>query len=268
MAIVNVTPDSFSDGGIFFDGGQLQLARVIDRAARLIADGADLLDIGGESTRPGATPVSVTEELSRVVPVIEALAARFAVPLSVDTSEPRVMRAAVVAGATLINDVRALSRPYALATAAELVREAGVFVCLMHSRGEPGSMDELARYASVVTEVRDELMSRVQAAQSAGIDPKQIVLDPGFGFAKNSAQNYTLFRGLSQLAALGFPLLVGVSRKRMIGELLNLPVAAERVLGSAVLAALAVERGARIVRVHDVRETAQALRLFAAIEPF
>ena len=265
MAIVNVTPDSFSDGGLFFDGHRLKLDRVIDRAAALIADGADLLDIGGESTRPGATPVSVENEQARVMPVIEALASRFEVPLSIDTSEPQVMRAAVLAGATLINDVRALIRPGALETAAFLTREAGVFVCLMHTRGEPGTMDGLTQYTAVLPQVRDELLARVRAATDAGVDAKHILLDPGFGFAKNTAQNYRLLNGLPALTELGFPLVVGLSRKRMIGEVLGVPPS-ERVLGSAVLAALAVERGARIVRVHDVRETAQALRLLRAMQ--
>ena len=265
MAILNATPDSFSDGGLFFAQQRLQLDRVIDRAAQLIAQGADLLDIGGESTRSGAATVAVEEELARVVPVIEALAARFEVPLSVDTSAPSVMRAAVAAGASLINDVRALTRPQALETAAELVREAGVFVCLMHSRGDPTTMDALAQYEAVVPQVQAELVQRVQAAQAAGIAARQIVLDPGFGFAKNTPQNYALLRGLPQLAALGFPLLVGLSRKRMIGEVLGVPPSA-RGLGSALLAALAVERGARIVRVHDVAETAQALHLVRALQ--
>lgn len=265
MAILNATPDSFSDGGLFFAQQRLQLDRVIDRAAQLITQGADLLDVGGESTRPGAATVVVEEELARVVPVIEALAARFDVPLSVDTSAPPVMRAAVAAGASLINDVRALTRPQALETAADLVREAGVFICLMHSRGEPTTMDALARYEAVVPQVRQELLQRAQAAQAVGIPAEQIVLDPGFGFAKNTKQNYRLLNGLPELSELGFPLLVGLSRKRMIGDVLGLPPSA-RGFGSAVLAALAVERGARIVRVHDVAETAQALNLLRALQ--
>lgn len=265
MAILNATPDSFSDGGLFFAQQRLQLDRVIDRAAQLITQGADLLDVGGESTRPGAASVAVEEELARVVPVIEALAARFDVPLSVDTSAPPVMRAAVAAGASLINDVRALTRPQALETAADLVREAGVFVCLMHSRGEPTTMDALAQYEAVVPQVRQELLQRAQAAQAVGIPAEQIVLDPGFGFAKNTKQNYRLLNGLPELSELGFPLLVGLSRKRMIGDVLGLPPSA-RGFGSAVLAALAVERGARIVRVHDVAETAQALNLLRALQ--
>lgn len=265
MAIINVTPDSFSDGGLFFSGQQLRLDRVIDRAAALIAEGADLFDVGGESTRPNAAAVPAEVELERVAPVIEALASRFEIPLSVDTSEPLVMRAAVAAGATLINDVRALSRPNALAVAAELSRSSGVFVCLMHSRGEPGTMDGLAQYRSIVSEVKEELSRRILSAQAAGIPSAQILVDPGFGFAKTTPQNYALLNELSQLVAMGFPVLVGLSRKRMIGEILGVP-APKRALGSAVLAALAVERGARLVRVHDVRETAQALSLLGALK--
>lgn len=265
MAIINVTPDSFSDGGLFFSGQQLKLDRVIDRAAALVAEGADLFDVGGESTRPNAAPVPAEVELERVVPVIEALASRFETPLSVDTSEPLVMRAAVAAGATLINDVRALSRPNALAVAAELTRSSGVFVCLMHSRGEPGTMDGLAQYRSIVSEVKDELSQRILSAQAAGIPSAQILVDPGFGFAKTTPQNYALLNELPQLVAMGFPVLVGLSRKRMIGEILGVPTP-ERALGSAVLAALAVERGARLVRAHDVRETAQALSLLGALQ--
>jgi dihydropteroate synthase len=256
MAILNVTPDSFSDGGLFA-GRTAALAR----ARELVAEGADLVDVGGESTRPGAQPVSVQEELDRVIPVIEALAGELPVPVSVDTSKPEVMRAAVAAGAGLINDVAALRRPGALAAAAQL----GVPVCLMHMQGEPGTMQREPSYRDVVAEVRDFLAARVAACEAAGIPRDRLLIDPGFGFGKTLAHNLALLRGLPQLGELGLPVLVGLSRKSMIGSLLGGAGIGERLHGSLAAAVLAVDRGAAIVRVHDVAPTVAALRIAAAV---
>lgn len=257
VGIVNVTPDSFSDGG--------RLESVEDAVAyglALVDAGADVLDIGGESTRPGALPVDEAEELARVVPVVEALAARTSVPISVDTSKPAVMRAAVGAGAGLINDVRALRVEGALETAAAL----GVPVCLMHLRGEPATMQDAPHYDDVVDEVRRFLADRVLACEFAGIPRSRIIVDPGFGFGKTAAHNWTLLASLPRLAELGLPILVGLSRKRMIGEATGRGRPDERVLGSAVAAVLAVERGAALVRVHDVAATREALAVLAAVQ--
>jgi dihydropteroate synthase len=265
MAILNMTPDSFSDGGLFYGSGKVNIAKVIDKAAQMLADGADLLDIGGESTRPGATPISAEQELERVIPAIEALRQRFDVPLSIDTSEPRVMTAAVHAGASLINDVRALSREGALAAVAPLVRDQAVAVCLMHMRGEPRTMSSFETYHDVVSEVISALAERVAVVVAAGIPRSSLLLDPGFGFAKNTAQNLQLLKNIDLFGVLNLPLLVGVSRKRMIGETLNRAVS-ERVIGSVVAAVMAVERGARIVRVHDVAATRDGLKLLMAVQ--
>jgi len=255
MGILNVTPDSFSDGGDFFG-----LDRALRRAERLVEEGADILDIGGESTRPGAMPISMREELHRVVPVIEALAPRISVPISIDTSKPEVMCAAVAAGAGMINDVRALRGPGALQAAAK----AGVPLCLMHMQGEPGTMQAAPAYRDVVSEVRDFLRRRVEAGLGAGIPSERLLLDPGFGFGKTLAHNLTLLAGLAELCALGFPVLVGLSRKSMIGTLTGRAVN-ERLAGSLAAAVLAVERGARLVRVHDVAPTVDALRVAWAL---
>ncbi|MCV6604826.1 MAG: dihydropteroate synthase [Porticoccaceae bacterium] len=265
MAILNITPDSFSDGGQLYCGGGVHLDRVLRVAEAMVADGADILDIGGESTRPGAAPVSVQEELDRVVPVAEALAQRFNVPLSVDTSSPQVMSAAAAAGAALINDVRALRREDALQAAAAT----GLPVCVMHMQGEPGSMQSDPQYADVVGEVVDFLRQRITSCLDAGIDKGNILVDPGFGFGKALEHNLALFRALPQLVEMGFPLLVGVSRKRMLGSILatgnaDRPVQ-ERVTGSAAMALLAAQSGAAIVRVHDVRETVDCLRVWHAV---
>lgn len=255
MGILNVTPDSFSDGGRF-------VARdAALRQARAMAEaGAAIVDIGGESTRPGAAEVSVAEELDRVIPVIEAVRAELPVVISVDTSKPEVMRAAVGAGAGLINDVRALRAPGAL----EAAVAAGVPVCLMHMRGEPRSMQAQPSYADVVAEVRAFLLERAAVCQTAGIPPARIVLDPGFGFGKNIGHNLSLLKHLQDLSQVGYPILVGLSRKSMIGMLLDLPVD-RRETPSVALALLAVTAGARIVRVHDVAATVQALRLWQAV---
>jgi dihydropteroate synthase len=256
MGILNVTPDSFSDGGRF---ASRQAA--LTRARALAAEGADLIDVGGESTRPGARPVSVQEELDRVIPVIKALAGELPVPVSVDTSKPEVMRAAVAAGAGLINDVAALRRPGALAAAAAL----GVPVCLMHMQGEPGTMQRDPTYDDVVGEVAAFLAARVAACEAAGIERGRLLVDPGFGFGKTLAHNLALLRGLPRLAALGLPVLAGLSRKSMIGALLGDVPVEGRLHGSVAAAVLAVERGAAIVRVHDVGPTVQALRILAAV---
>ncbi len=255
MGIVNVTPDSFSDGGEHFDTDA-----AIAHGLRLVEEGADVLDVGGESTRPGAGEVPVDEELRRVVPVIEALAARTQVPVSVDTSKPEVMRAAVAAGAGMINDVYALRREGALDAAAAL----GVPVVLMHMLGEPRSMQDEPRYDEVVDEVHRFLAERIFAAQMAGIDKKHIVVDPGFGFGKTREDNLQLLARLERFTDLGVPVLAGLSRKRTIGELTGRD-AAERVHGSVAAHLIAVQRGARIVRVHDVAATVDALKVWNAV---
>ena len=256
MGIVNVTPDSFSDGG---DHASTDAA--VAHALKLAEAGADLLDIGGESTRPGAQEVSLEEELRRVVPVIERLARQTGLPISVDTCKPEVMRAAVQAGAGMINDVCALRREGALDTAAAL----GVPVVLMHMLGEPRSMQEDPRYDDVVAQVHRFLAERIFAAELAGIPKKHLVADPGFGFGKTTAHHLELLAGLERLAELGVPVLAGLSRKRSIGELTGRQVPAERVAGSVAAHLLAAQRGARIVRVHDVAATVDALKVWEAV---
>ena len=256
MGIVNVTPDSFSDGG---DHASTDAA--VAHALKLAAEGADLLDVGGESTRPGAQEVPLEEELRRVVPVIERLARQTGLPISVDTCKPEVMRAAVQAGAGMINDVCALRREGALDTAAAL----GVPVVLMHMLGEPRSMQEDPRYDDVVAQVHRFLAERIFAAELAGIPKKHLVADPGFGFGKTTAHNLELLAGLERLAELGVPVLAGLSRKRSIGELTGRQVPAERVAGSVAAHLIAAQRGARIVRVHDVAATVDALKVWEAV---
>jgi dihydropteroate synthase len=255
MGVLNVTPDSFSDGGRY---------RVRDLAIahglRMIEQGAALIDVGGESTRPGASPVSVQEELDRVVPVIEGLAGTAAV-ISIDTSKPEVMRPAVAAGAGLINDVRALQMPGALDCAAALPAA----LCLMHMRGEPASMQQQPAYADVVTEVKAFLRQRAQACIAAGVAANRLLIDPGFGFGKTLEHNLALLRKLSEFAALAWPCLVGLSRKSMLGTITGRGID-ERAAGSIALALIAVQRGASIVRAHDVAGTVDALRVFAAVE--
>ncbi|TKA90561.1 dihydropteroate synthase, partial [Guyparkeria sp. SB14A] len=228
MGILNATPDSFSDGGRFNS-----VDRALAAAEAMLEAGADLLDIGGESTRPGATPVTQDEELARVIPVIEALAARFDCPLSVDTSTPSVMTRAVEAGACLINDVRALTRPGAVEAAAA----SGASVCVMHMRGEPGDMATWTDYRDVVTDVIDYLADRLRLLREAGVPAERLLVDPGFGFAKTHEQNFELLRRLGELARLDAPVLVGMSRKRMIGEATGQPVD-RRAVGSAAAALL------------------------------
>ncbi len=255
MGVLNVTPDSFFDGGRHADPGA-----ALDRALQMVEEGAAIIDVGGESTRPGAAAVSATEEIQRVVPVIERIAARVSVPLSVDTSKPEVMRAAVEAGAQMINDVRALALPGALEAAAA----SGAAVCLMHMQGEPSDMQRDPRYADVVAELKDFLAGRVEAAVAAGIALERICVDPGIGFGKRPEHNLELIRHLDRLADPAIPVLVGVSRKSLLGIITGRP-AAERLVGSVVLAALCAERGARILRVHDVAPTVDALKVLGAL---
>ncbi|MBK3747181.1 dihydropteroate synthase [Stutzerimonas balearica] len=256
MGILNVTPDSFSDGGRF-TGRDAALRH----AAQMVAAGAAFIDVGGESTRPGARQVSPTEELERVAPVVEAIARDLDVVISVDTSTPAVMREVARLGAGLINDVRSLQRDGALDAAAAT----GLPVCLMHMLGEPADMQDDPRYENVTAEVRQFLAARMDACEAAGIDRERIILDPGFGFAKTVEHNLSLFKNLQQLEALGCPLLVGVSRKSMIGKVLGREVDG-RLYGSLALAALAVAKGASIIRVHDVAETVDVVRMIAAVE--
>jgi len=255
MGIVNVTPDSFSDGG---DHDQLEAA--VAHALGLVGQGADLLDIGGESTRPGSQPVSLEEELRRVIPVIERLVAETSVPISIDTSKPEVMRAAVAAGAGMVNDVQALRREGALDAAAAL----GVPVVLMHMQGEPGSM-HAPGYDDVVGEVHRFLAERMFAAEMAGIAKRNLLVDPGFGFGKDTAHNMTLLAQLGRFLELGVPVLAGLSRKRSIGELTGRERPSDRAFGSVAAHLVAVQRGAMIVRVHDVAATVDALKIWNAV---
>ena len=257
MGIVNVTPDSFSDGG-----AHATADTAIAHGLRLVAEGADLLDIGGESTRPGAAEVSVDEELRRVIPVVEGLARATRVPISIDTSKPEVMRAAVAAGAGLINDVYGLRRDGALETAAAL----GVPVVLMHMQGAPRAMQEAPDYDDVVGEVHRFLAERIFSAEMAGIDKKRIVVDPGFGFGKTTAHNLALLAQLARFVELGVPVLAGLSRKRSIGALTGREVPAERMAGSVAAHLIAAQRGARILRVHDVAQTVDALKIWNAVD--
>lgn len=256
MGILNVTPDSFSDGGRF-----RQRDAALRHAAAMVAAGATLIDVGGESTRPGAAAVSVEEELERVVPIVQAIAGELDVIVSVDTSTPQVMRESALHGAGLINDVRSLSRDGALQAAAE----SGLAVCLMHMRGEPGTMQQSPVYENVAEEVCDYLGERIALCSAAGIAPEKLILDPGFGFAKNLAHNLSLFKHLDALLRFGLPLLVGVSRKSMIGQALGREVD-ERLYGGLALAALAVAKGACVLRVHDVAETVDVVRMIAAVQ--
>jgi len=258
MGVVNVTPDSFSDGGRNFDG-----QAALGHARRLIAEGADILDIGGESTRPGATPVAEAEEIARVAPLVAALRAESAIPISVDTMKPAVARAAMAAGATLWNDVTALRHaPDSPALAAEL----GCEVVLMHMQGEPGTMQAEPRYDDVVGEVADFLAARAEAAMAAGVARQKIWLDPGVGFGKHIVgHNLPLLAGLERIVALGFPVLLGVSRKSFIGRLDGEAPPDQRLGGSLAGALWGAAAGVAAVRVHDVRDTVQALRVWNAI---
>lgn len=256
MGILNVTPDSFSDGGHF-----RQRDAALRHAAAMVAAGASLIDVGGESTRPGALQVSVDEELQRVAPVVEAIAAELDVIISVDTSCPQVMRESARLGAGLINDVRSLRREGALKAAAE----SGLPVCLMHMQGEPETMQKNPHYDDLLAEVQAFFAERMAACAAAGIAAERIILDPGFGFAKNLQHNLSLFKHMQVLHGFARPLLVGVSRKSMIGQALGREVN-QRLAGGLALAALAVAKGASILRVHDVAETVDVVHMIAAVE--
>jgi dihydropteroate synthase len=256
MGVLNVTPDSFSDAGRFAGWES-----AIGHARRLVAEGADIIDVGGESTRPGAEPVPLAAELERVIPVIAALREELDVPVSIDTSKPEVMRAAVAAGAGMINDVNGLRAQGAM----DVVAASGAAVCVMHMQGTPRSMQERPQYRDVVAEVVAFLCGQAEALRARGVAAERIVLDPGFGFGKTLEHNIALFRGLPVLAAIGYPVLAGVSRKSMIGSLLGDRPVTDRLMGSVTAAMLAARAGARILRVHDVRETADALAILAAL---
>jgi dihydropteroate synthase len=255
MGVLNVTPDSFSDGGAYPD-----LQAVLDRGRQMVAEGAAIVDVGGESTRPGSLGVDAMEEMRRVLPVIEALASELAIPLSIDTRKPEVMRAAIKAGASMVNDVGALRESGAL----ETVARSTVAVCLMHMQGEPATMQQAPTYDNVVAEVREFLETRVAACRGVGIASDRLVIDPGFGFGKTLAHNLQLLDRLAGLRCGDLPLLVGLSRKGMIGALTGRPTG-ERLAGSLALATLAVGRGASIIRAHDVAETVDAVRVAAAV---
>jgi dihydropteroate synthase len=257
MGVLNVTPDSFSDGGRF-----VAVEAAVAHGLRLVEEGAAIVDIGGESTRPGAAPVSIDEELRRVVPLVERLRdAGVRAVISVDTSKPEVMRAAVAAGAGLINDVRALAEPGAL----EAVADSGCGVCLMHMQGDPRTMQRAPSYVDVVKEVKAFLLERVQRCLAAGVAPERIAVDPGFGFGKTLEHNLELLRHLGELTAEGWPVLVGLSRKSFVGTLTGRG-AGERVHGSIAFAVIAALNGARIVRAHDVAATVDALKIVAAFQ--
>ena len=256
MGVLNVTPDSFSDGGRFN-----QVDAALARAREMVADGATFIDVGGESTRPGATPVPLDEELDRVCPVVERITSELDVVISVDTSAPEVMRESSKLGAGLINDVRALQRP----GAPEAVAESGLPVCLMHIQGEPDTMQDNPSYRNVCQEVSSFLAERLRAVEGAGVSPDRIILDPGFGFGKSLAHNLQLLSALEQLRALGHPLLVGMSRKSMLGHITGRDVG-ERLSASLAAATIAAMKGASIIRAHDVRETVDAVKVVTAME--
>ncbi|HEY1891430.1 MAG TPA: dihydropteroate synthase [Steroidobacteraceae bacterium] len=256
MGVLNVTPDSFSDGGNF-----VRLEAAVERGLQMAAEGAAIIDVGGESTRPGAQPVSLDEELRRVIPVIARLHPRAHAVLSVDTSKPEVMEAAAAAGAAMINDVRALREPGAMEAAAS----SGCAVCLMHMLGEPRTMQDAPSYRDVVAEIQEFLAQRVTACIGSGLAAERIVLDPGFGFGKTRAHNLELLRHLGRLSVAGLPVMAGLSRKSLVGTLTGRPPE-ERVHGSVALAVIAALNGARILRVHDVAATVEALRVLSAVQ--
>ena len=255
MGILNVTPDSFSDGGLYN-----QVDKAVAHALQMVAEGATVIDIGGESTRPGASPVSIEEEIKRVIPVVKELA-KHQVIMSIDTSEPEVIKAAVQAGAHIWNDVRALTRPKALETAAQL----NIPIVIMHMRGEPTTMNNLANYENVVSEVLAELQLRIDDAIRAGVKQENIMIDPGFGFAKNAQQNLILLNKLYKLNDLGYPILSALSRKRFVGEVLGAVEPKARAVGSVAGHLLSIQQGACMVRAHDVKATSDAVKLWSSV---
>ena len=264
MGVLNITPDSFSDGGNVFSKAQVDPSKVLTTVSKMIDDGADIIDLGGESTRPGAKPVSVQQELDRVIPVLNSLTANFDSVFSIDTSTPEVMKEAASAGAHIINDVRALGREGALDAAVET----GLPVCLMHMQNQPKNMQDNPEYQDVLAEVLEFLSERRQQCLNLGMQADQILLDPGFGFGKTLAHNLSLFNGLSTMAEESHPILVGLSRKSMIGQILDADVN-DRLIGSVTMALLAAQAiygagGSAILRVHDVKETKQALNIWQA----
>jgi dihydropteroate synthase len=256
MGILNITPDSFSDGGNF-----LSIDAAIKRVQQMINEGADIIDIGGESTRPGAQPVSTQEELDRVIPILAKIRAEYPITLSVDTNKAEVMQAAIAAGADMINDVTALRSEGSLATVAAFDK---VQICLMHMQGEPRTMQQNPQYNDVINDIKTFLLQRIQACLAVGIAPHRILIDPGFGFGKTVAHNLLLMQKLTEFTQLGYPVVVGISRKTMIGHVLNKPVT-ERLHGGIALAVLAVTKGARIIRTHDVAATVEALKMACAV---
>ncbi|MEJ4046088.1 dihydropteroate synthase [Erwinia sp. SLM-02] len=256
MGILNVTPDSFSDGG-----KHNELIQALTHANEMINAGATIIDVGGESTRPGAKDVSVAEELDRVIPVVEAIAQRFEVWISVDTSKPEVIRESARAGAHILNDIRSLQEPGALEAAAET----GLPVCLMHMQGEPKTMQQSPNYQNILRDVDDFFVQHIARCEAAGINKSQLLLDPGFGFGKNLSHNYQLLAHLADYHHFGLPLLVGMSRKSMIGQLLNVGPG-QRLTGSIACAVIAAMQGAHILRVHDVKETVEAMRVVEATQ--
>jgi dihydropteroate synthase len=257
MGILNLTPDSFSDGGRFVDPDV-----ALEHAIQMVEQGAAIIDVGGESTRPGAQFVSLDEELERVIPIVERLAQAIPVPISVDTNKPQVMREAVTAGAGMINDIMALQEPGALEAAAEVA----VPICLMHMQGKPRTMQEAPHYGNVVEEVKAFLRQRLDAGEAAGIPRHSMIIDPGFGFGKTLEHNLTLLKGLQTLHELAAPVLVGISRKSMIGSIIGDKPVNERLMGSVAAAVVAAMEGAAIIRVHDVRETVDALKVVSALK--
>ena len=260
MAIVNATPDSFSDGGLMFSGNFIDIDKVATRIAQITAEGADILDIGGESTRPGAAKVGLQEEMDRVLPVVEWAATNTELAISVDTSSPELMTEAAAKGAHIINDVRALTRPGAV----DAVAQSGLLTCLMHMQGQPDSMQLAPEYKNPIVEVSHFLQARVLVCLEAGIKASQIWLDPGFGFGKTLEHNLALLSQLSELGSLGFPVLAGLSRKSMIEHLLSRELD-ERLPASLALALIALERGAKVLRVHDVAATRDVIDCFIAV---
>lgn len=254
MGIVNVTPDSFSDGGLHFS-----CDAAIAHAHKLIAEGADIIDIGGESTRPGAAPIALQQELARVLPIIESLRG-INVPISIDTFKPEVMRAAIAAGCSMVNDINALQDEAAM----RAVADSKVAVCLMHKQGDVATMQAAPRYRDVMTEVREFLRTRVEACEAAGIEADRIVIDPGFGFGKTVTHNFSMLANLAEFAEIGVPVLAGLSRKSMLGEVTGQAVE-QRLPASIAAALIAVQRGAELLRVHDVRATVDALKVWSAV---